>query len=144
VSAQRLILADKQKQTSGSGADQEGMPILHTLTPKKHSLHCKKVSIFRFRGIHRRHLETRNEVDMHEVETYLVKEPFVDAGRAAAFLDMRRKTLLDMARKGKLPGHPVGLGQRRMWKFRISELESWMQSEVNSPQRLRSCSRRIS
>ncbi len=71
-------------------------------------------------------------------------EPFVDADRAAAFLDMRRKTLLNLARKGNIPGHPVGSGLRKMWKFRISELESWMQTEVNSAQRLRSCSRSIS
>jgi hypothetical protein len=71
-------------------------------------------------------------------------EPFVDAERAATFLDMRRRTLLSLARQGKLPGHPVGFGQRRMWKFRISELEHWMQTEVNSAQRPRSCSRRIS
>ncbi len=72
------------------------------------------------------------------------QEPFVDAERAAAFLDLRRKTLLELARKGKLPGYPIGFGRRRMWKFRISELEHWMQREVNSAQRLRSCSRRIS
>jgi predicted DNA-binding transcriptional regulator AlpA len=71
-------------------------------------------------------------------------EPFVDADRAATFLAMRRKTLLDLTRKGKLPGHPVGDGVRKTWKFRISELESWMQSEVHSRQRLRPCSRRIS
>ena len=71
-------------------------------------------------------------------------EPFVDAERAATFLDMRRKTLLELARKGKVPAHPIGFGQRRMWKFRISELEYWMQTEVHSAQRLRSCSRRIS
>lgn len=81
---------------------------------------------------------------MHVPDTFPAREPFVDAERAATFLDIRRKTLLDLARKGKLPGYPVGLGQRRMWKFRISELERWMQSEVNSTKRLRSCSRRIS
>ena len=81
---------------------------------------------------------------MYEPDSYPTREPFVDAGRAAIFLDMRRKTLLDLARKGRLPGHPVGLGQRRMWKFRISELERWMQTEVHSAQRLRSCSRRVS
>jgi len=57
-------------------------------------------------------------------------EPFVDAERAATFLAMSRKTLLAMARKGKLPGHPVGDGQRRVWKFRVSELDSWMKSAV--------------
>ena len=71
-------------------------------------------------------------------------EPYVDAQKAAAFLAMPRRTLLDLARRGKLPGHPVGSGQRRVWKFRLSELESWMQTEVHSAQRLRSCSRRIS
>ena len=71
-------------------------------------------------------------------------EPFVDAEQAASFLAMRRRTLLDLARQGELPGHPVGSGQRRMWKFRISELEHWMQTEVHSAQRLRSCSRSVS
>jgi len=71
-------------------------------------------------------------------------EPYVDAERAAVFLAMPRRTLLNLARREKLPGHPVGSGQRRTWKFRISELEDWMQSEVNSTQRLRPCSRRIS
>lgn len=59
-------------------------------------------------------------------------EPFVDAKRAADFLAMSRKTLLSLARKGYLPGHPVGQGVRRVWKFRLSELERWMQHEVNS------------
>lgn len=81
---------------------------------------------------------------MEKPNSLLTREPFVDAERAATFLDMRRKTLLDLARKGRLPGHPIWFGQRRIWKFRISELEYWMQSEVNSTQRLRSCSRRIS
>jgi hypothetical protein len=59
-------------------------------------------------------------------------EPFVDAVRAAEFLAMPRKTLLSLARKGYLPGHPVGQGVRKVWKFRLSELERWMQREVNS------------
>lgn len=71
-------------------------------------------------------------------------EPFVDAERAATFLAMSRKTLLTLARGGSLPGHPIGRGLRKTWKFRISELESWMKEQVNCPQRLRSCSRRTS
>lgn len=71
-------------------------------------------------------------------------EPYVDAVRAAEFLAMPRRTILDLARRGKLPGYPVGSGQRRTWKFRVSELEYWMQTEVHSAQRLRTCSRRIS
>jgi excisionase family DNA binding protein len=71
-------------------------------------------------------------------------EPYVDAQSAATFLAMSRKTLLDLARKGKLPGHPVGSGPRKTWKFRLSELEDWMPTEVTSTRRLRPCSRRIS
>jgi hypothetical protein len=55
-----------------------------------------------------------------------------------------RRHLLALARKGYLPGHPIGPGIRKTWKFRISELNEWMQHEVNSSQRLRSCSRRVS
>jgi predicted DNA-binding transcriptional regulator AlpA len=72
------------------------------------------------------------------------QEPFVDAERAASFLAMSRKTLLAKSRSGRLPGHPIGEGPRKIWRFRLSELERWMQTEVKLPQRLRSCSRRIS
>ncbi|MHB1936807.1 MAG: helix-turn-helix domain-containing protein [Acidobacteriaceae bacterium] len=59
-------------------------------------------------------------------------EPFVDAERAAAFLDMRRKTLLGLARKGHLPAHPIGMGPRKIWRFRLSELSQWLaQEELN-------------
>ncbi len=57
-------------------------------------------------------------------------EPFVSAERAAEFLAMSRKTILVLARKGYLPGHPVGQGVRKTWKFRLSELNSWMEKEV--------------
>lgn len=59
-------------------------------------------------------------------------EPFIDAVRAAEFLAMSRKTLLSLARKGYLPGHPVGQGVRKVWKFRLSELDSWMKTAVIS------------
>jgi excisionase family DNA binding protein len=59
-------------------------------------------------------------------------EPFVDSERAAEFLAMSRKTLLALARKGYLPGHPVGQGARKVWKFRLSELDSWMKTGVRS------------
>lgn len=71
-------------------------------------------------------------------------EPYVDSLRAAEFLAMSRKTLLELARKGRVPAHPVGQGVRKTWKFRISELDSWMRREVTSTQRLRTCSRRTS
>jgi hypothetical protein len=57
-------------------------------------------------------------------------EPYVDAERAAAHLSISRKTLLRLARKGAVPGHGIGQGRKRMWRFRISELDYWMQTEV--------------
>jgi len=56
----------------------------------------------------------------------VAQEPFVDADRAAAFLAMSRKTILKLARRGDLPGHPVGRGVRQMWRFRLSELALWI------------------
>jgi excisionase family DNA binding protein len=49
-------------------------------------------------------------------------ERFVDADEAAKFLSLNRRRILDLARTGKLPGHPIGEGARRLWRFRLSEL----------------------
>ena len=57
----------------------------------------------------------------------ILPEPFVDAERAAAFLAMPRKTLLAKSRKGLLPGHPIGEGPRKIWRFRLSELSRWLE-----------------
>jgi len=66
-----------------------------------------------------------------EFSVKLSSEPFVNADRAALFLDMPRKTLLGLARRGKLPAHGIpGKGQKKNWRFRISELDRWMHTEV--------------
>jgi excisionase family DNA binding protein len=70
-------------------------------------------------------------------------EPYVDAKSAAQYLSISPKKLLDLARSGRIPAHGIG-GFRKMWRFRLSELDHWMQTEVTSAQRLRPCSRRIS
>ena len=58
-------------------------------------------------------------------------ESFVNAQRAASFLNLPRKTLLALARKGKIPAHGIpGKGRRKIWRFRLSELDRWMQTEV--------------
>jgi excisionase family DNA binding protein len=49
-------------------------------------------------------------------------ERFVDADEAAKFLSLNRRRILELARAGKLPGHPIGAGTRRVWRFRLSEL----------------------
>jgi hypothetical protein len=52
-------------------------------------------------------------------------ERFVDADVAAAFLSISRKYLLKLSRLSLVPAHPVGIGSRKQWRYRISELENW-------------------
>jgi hypothetical protein len=60
-------------------------------------------------------------------------EPFVDAVRAGNFLNIRPRRVLELARTGEIPGHPLGSGQRRVWRFRLSELAMALTSHpVNS------------
>jgi hypothetical protein len=42
-------------------------------------------------------------------------EGFVDAEEAGTFLSLPRRRILELARAGKLPGHPIGHGARRVW-----------------------------
>lgn len=58
------------------------------------------------------------------------EEQFVDGQRAADFLGLPRKTLLNLARRGLVPAYPIGEGTRHIWRFRLSELSSWVQSKT--------------
>jgi excisionase family DNA binding protein len=49
-------------------------------------------------------------------------EPFVDADTAADFLSVTRRRVLEMARAKEIPAHPIGCGNRKTWRFRLSEL----------------------
>ena len=51
-----------------------------------------------------------------------VIEPVVDALQGAEFLGIRPRRLLQMARAGDIPAHPIGCGKRKTWRFRLSEL----------------------
>lgn len=57
-----------------------------------------------------------------------ILERFVDADEAGKFLSINRRQILDLARAGKLPGHPIGVGTRRVWRFRLSELAAAISS----------------
>jgi Helix-turn-helix domain len=59
-------------------------------------------------------------------------EPFLDALEAGQFLKYHPKTVMHLARQGKLPGHPIGDGSRKHWLFLRSELDIWVRSKVNS------------
>jgi hypothetical protein len=49
-------------------------------------------------------------------------EKFVDAGKAGEFLSLKPRRVLELARLGQLPAYPLGVGKRRVWRFRLSEL----------------------
>jgi excisionase family DNA binding protein len=66
------------------------------------------------------------------------REYYVCAADAAKFLSIHPRTLLQLARKGSVPAHPLGDGSRRVWRFLLSELDEWMRNRVHS--RCRPCS----
>ena len=55
-------------------------------------------------------------------------EPLIDAEQAAKLLGIHPKTLQKMAREGRVPRIRVG----KFWRFRRSELDSWLRAEVDS------------
>ena len=52
----------------------------------------------------------------------MLTEPFVDATRAAEFLGLKPRRVLEMARAGQIPAYPLGRGERRTWRFRLTEV----------------------
>jgi hypothetical protein len=46
-------------------------------------------------------------------------EPFVTADVVAEFLCITRRRVLEMARSGTIPAHPIGQGKRKQWRFRL-------------------------
>jgi hypothetical protein len=61
-------------------------------------------------------------------------EHFVDADEAGKFLSLPRRRILELARAGKLPGHPIGDGAHRVWRFRLSELANSLPKNVFTSQ----------
>jgi hypothetical protein len=49
-------------------------------------------------------------------------EPFVSADVAARFLGIKRRMLLDLARRGISGAYPITGERRKTWIFRLSEL----------------------
>lgn len=62
-------------------------------------------------------------------------EPYVDVKRAALYLAVAVKTLNEWARLEKIPAYPWGDGIRKTWRFKLSELDEWMQGRINSVRR---------
>jgi hypothetical protein len=60
-------------------------------------------------------------------------ERFVDADTAAAFVGIARRTLLQKVRSGKIPGHALDPdAKKKEWRFKLSELDRVLCSELNS------------
>jgi excisionase family DNA binding protein len=59
-------------------------------------------------------------------------ESFVDADRAAEFLGISRRHLLELARGGDIPAHPIGTGKRKTWRFRLSEIADAISTGAHS------------
>jgi excisionase family DNA binding protein len=66
-------------------------------------------------------------------------EHFVDVDRAAEFLAVPRRRVLKMARAGEIPGHPIGRGKRKTWRFRLSELVEAIAAEKPGPPAPKRC-----
>lgn len=54
-------------------------------------------------------------------------EPLLDCREAGVLLRIHYKAVLKMARAGKLPGIRFG----KLWRFRSSDLDAWMDSRVS-------------
>jgi hypothetical protein len=61
-------------------------------------------------------------------------EPFVDAEVAGKFLSLDPETVRRKARRGTLPGHPIGEGSRLAWRFLLSELAAWLKDRRGGKQ----------
>ena len=55
------------------------------------------------------------------------------ADTAAAFLGITRRTLLQKVRTGRIPGHALDCGaKKKEWRFKLSELDRYLCSAINS------------
>ncbi len=59
---------------------------------------------------------------MNATNPEAIPERFVDATRAAEFLGIKPRRVLEMARAGQIPAYPLGSGARRTWRFRLTEI----------------------
>ena len=68
-------------------------------------------------------------------------EPFVSSDEAAQFLCVKRRYLLELARRGIAGAYPLGTGgKRKIWVFRLSELAaSVVRNETSIPKPQKPC-----
>jgi hypothetical protein len=68
-------------------------------------------------------------------------EPFVSADQAAQFLCVKRRFLLELARRGISGAYALGTGtKRKVWVFRLSELGASIErNETQTPNLPKPC-----
>jgi len=55
----------------------------------------------------------------------MTPEPFISAEEVAAHLKVQRRQILEMTRRGVLPGYPLGTGSsRRVWRYKLTEIDA--------------------
>ncbi len=74
-------------------------------------------------------------------QVLLTPEPFVSADDAAQFLCVKRRYLLELARRGIAGAYALGTGsKRKIWVFRLSELAvSVVRNETSIPKPAKPC-----
>ncbi len=55
-------------------------------------------------------------------------EPLLDSDQAAAMIQIHPKTLQKFARQGQIQGIHVG----KLWRFRLSALEAWLERQTGT------------
>jgi hypothetical protein len=61
-------------------------------------------------------------------------ERFVTADDVATHLKITRRQVLEMTRRGIIPAYPLGVGEhRRVWRYKISEVEAAIASGARKP-----------
>jgi hypothetical protein len=64
----------------------------------------------------------------------MTTEPFVTADDLAEHLKITHRQVLEMTRRGLIPAYPLGVGEyRRVWRYKISEVEAAIASGVRKP-----------
>ncbi|MFI5090768.1 MAG: helix-turn-helix domain-containing protein [Terriglobales bacterium] len=67
-------------------------------------------------------------VDAVEGRTAIPCEPLIDATEAGAILKVHPKTAKRLAAEGVIPAMKIG----KLWRFRASALDAWMNSQLHS------------
>jgi hypothetical protein len=60
-------------------------------------------------------------------------EMYVDADTVAAFLCITRRQVLELARSRKIPAHPLLGSRRKVWRFKLSEVDAAVAAVSREP-----------